>query len=160
MESLQESLFDKDIVKGSEVKLGELYELSPVRHHNMVINSIHKVLNMFDEKKLKKENFTFKTNRDHDFIDLYGYHTCIAEFVDMILNIPMQDINKIFEEPYNGNKHIASTIEKYYSNGGYYAKNIYIVGRKLSAGKLIELTVYENINNSSPSSIKLTFEKR
>jgi len=161
MKTLQESLFDKDIVKGSAVKLGELYGLSTISHYNGVTNNVRKVFAMFDEKLWKKEKFPIKVPSDHGFISYWKmYDSRMDLFVNMFLNTPMEEINKLFEEQYQGSKMLAQYLSKYFSYGGSKAKKIYIVGRKLSGDDFIEITIYDDIMSSSPSSIKLTFEKK
>ena len=160
MKSLQESLFDHDIEK-SDVLLGELYKLSDVSNYNMVTNDIRKVLAMFDERILKKEKFPHKVSLDHGFISYWKKHDSrIDLFINMFLNTPMQEFEKIFKEPWKGNKQLADYLSKYFSYGGGKAKNIYISGRSMNNRDLLEITIYDNIDLSTPSSIQLTFEKR
>ena len=160
MKTLQESLFDNDIIT-SGVRFGELYELSAVSHYNGVTNNIREVLGMFDEKALKKARFPIKVNKDNGFIEYWKMtDSRIDLFVEMLLNMPMQYINKIFENPaMNGKRAIEDYLSKYYSHHGAKAKDIFIGQRKLYDGS-IELTIYDNIRLSRPSSIKLTFEKK
>ena len=162
MKTLRESLFDKDLVQNSDVRLGELYELSPVSHHCGVTNNIREVLGMFDEKTWARAKFPFHVREDCSFIEYWSdmEPKRLVPFINMFFNLPMTDIDKLFEEPFTGSKHLAKCLEKYYSYHGAKAKNIYIVGRKMDDGRLIEITVYKDIRVSSPSSIKLTFEKR
>jgi hypothetical protein len=162
MKTLQESLFDKNIVKNSDVKLGELYEISPVRHANGVTNDIRKVLGMFDEKAWARAKFPLRVREDCGFIEYWSdmEPKRLVPFINMIFNLSMVDINKLFENPSEGSKHVAKCLEKYYSYHGGKAKNIYITGRHFGGDSLIEITVCDNIMLPSPSSIKLTFEKR
>jgi hypothetical protein len=162
MKSLQESLFDKDIIQNSDVRLGELYEISPVIHYCGVTNNIREVLGMFDEKAWARAKWPLHVREDCSFIEYWSdiEPRRLVPFINMFFNLPMSDINKLFEKPSTGSEHLAKCLEKYYSYHGAKAKHIYIVGRKLDKDRLIEITVYKDILVPSPSSIKLTFEKR
>ena len=158
---MTESLFDKDIVQNSDIRLGELYNLSDISHYNGVTNDVRRVLAMFDEKLWKKETFPLKVSSYNNFINYWKkYDSRMDLFVNMLLNTPMMEINKLFEEPYQGSKQLANYLSKYFSYGGGKAKKIYICGRKFRGGDFIEITVYDDIMLSTPSSIKLTFEKK
>ena len=119
-------------------------------------------IEMFDEKTWDRAKFPLHVREDCSFIEYWSdmEPRRLVPFINMFFNLPMTDINKLFEEPFTGSEHLAKCLKKYYSYHGAKAKNIYIVGRKMDKGRLIEITVYKDIRVSSPSSIKLTFEKR
>lgn len=162
MRTLQESLFDQDIIKKSDIKLGELYEISPVSHHCMVTNNIREVLGLFDENALNRANFSLHVREDCSFIEYWSDDNPeLIPFINMIFNLPMSDINKLSKEPhYVASEHLVKCLEKYFSRRGKNAKKMYITGWKSSDEKFIEITIYNNIMSPTPSSIKLTFKKK
>ena len=158
MKTLRESLFDTDDVIKSDIKIGNLYEISPNRFYSQVHNNIKKFLQLFDAKKLNKANFPLKVREDCSFIEYWSaYNPSFIPFINLIFNMPMVIANKL-GSGLSAFKQVKDYFEDYASSHEA-VKNLYIVGRKLNGDKFLEITIYDNIRDSSPNGIQITFER-
>ena len=88
MKTLVESLFDRDLVK-RKVLLGDVYELSPVSHHNMVTNDIWRAASAFDGVKLEKAKFPFHVDKNNSFVVYFSQQMFkLPYIIDAILSLP------------------------------------------------------------------------
>lgn len=161
MKTLQESLFDKDIVKNSDVKLGELYELSSASHENMISNDYNRMIQIFDIRKLRKENFDLKVDTNNSFVEYWSQYVEIEMFINMILNMPMDLFLYIkksaMNKPELGKKRVIDEYLGKYLRPAF-EKNLYIRVREI--GSKYDFILTDNMLASHPNSIKLTFVKK
>jgi hypothetical protein len=158
MKTLRESLFDTDNVIKSDIKIGDLYEISPNRYYNQVHNNIKKFLQMFDAKKLDEADFPLKVREDCSFIEYWSaYNKSFIPFMNLIFNMPMVIADKL-GGGYSATERARDYFKDYVSSHEA-IRNLYIIGRKLNGNKFLEITIYDNIRDSSPNGIQITFER-
>ena len=155
MKALRESLFDKDIVKKSNVQIGELYELSDAPHHNYFSNEPRFFMMMFKSSKLRNWNYKF-VDLDNNFIEYWEKENLegIAALIDIILQMPAI----ILSNP--SNFHIGQNIKnelKPYTNQTYY-DSLYVGVRKIK--DYVEISMYDDLDSSTPSSMKIMLKKK
>lgn len=161
MKTLRESLFDKDIVKNSDVKLGELYELSTVSHHNSFSNSPSKFIEVFDKKKLLKLKHHF-VDLKNNFIEYWEKRGIdgLSSLIDCILCAPAQT----FTAPNNVvcEKTLKNYLKPFISPKKY--NDLFISIRRWSTSivkdYMIDIQIYDNIMSSSSNSMDITIIKK
>lgn len=153
MKTLQESLFDQD-VKKLNVQIGELYELSNTPHHNFFSNDPSIFMGLFKYKELKKWNCKF-VDLDNNFIEYWEKRNRIlglAALIDIIFQAPAIVLNDLT------GKELKKELKPYVKSSDY--DDLYVSIRSWKASDRFEISIYDNINSSSPNSMKITLIKK
>ena len=152
MKTLRESLFDTD-QKNVDVRIGELYELSEVPHHNFFSNDPKSFMKLFKSKELKKWNYRF-VDLKNNFIE-YWERTSnlegLAALIDIILYMPAEILNKP-----NAGRLIKDELKPYVNPSNYSTLNVMF--RKIK--DLFEISIYGNLFLSSPNSMKIMLKEK
>lgn len=155
MKTLQESLFDHDIIKNSDVNLGELYELSNQPHQLCITNDIDSVIRMFDIDEIKKIKFKFEVDKKNSCIDHWRkFNPDLILILNLLLNSPMTE----FKTKERINKYINKFLKPYYHKSNHVFITSLTNSKDLT--DLLRIDIYDDIFDSRPSSIKLTFKKK
>jgi hypothetical protein len=155
MKTLQESLFDQD-VKKINVQIGELYELSEAPHHNFFSNDPLIFMDLFKYKELKKWNCKF-VDLDNNFIEYWEKRRGIlglAALIDIILQIPA--IMLINQSEFQAARNIKKELKPYVKPSDY--DSLYVGVRKIK--DLVEISIYDNLDSSTPHSMKIMLKKK
>ena len=153
MKTLQESLFDQD-PKNVNVQIGELYELSEVPHHNFFSNDPLEFMGLFKYKELKKWNYKF-VDLDNNFIEYWEKRNRIlglAALIDIIFQAPAIVLNDLT------GKELKKELKPYVKSSDY--DDLYVSIRSWKVSDRFEISIYDNINSSSPNSMKITLIKK
>lgn len=153
MKTLQESLFAQD-VKKIDVQIGELYELSEAPHHNFFSNDPLEFMDLFKYKELKKWNYKF-VDLDNNFIEYWEKRNRVlglAALIDIIFQTPAIVLND------STGKELKKELKPYVKSSDY--DDLYVSIRGWKGGVVFEISIYDNINSSSPNSMKITLIKK
>lgn len=160
MKTLQESLFDKNIIK-SDVLTGELYKLSTFSHHNSFSNNPSKFIEVFNKKKLLKLKYHFADSKNN-FVEYWEKHGIdgLSALIDCILCAPAH----IFTDPNNVvcEKTLKNYLKPFVDSKNY--NDLFINIRRFSTSvdkdHMIDISLYDNIKSSSPNSMEIMIIKK
>jgi len=153
MKTLRESLFDQD-VKKIDVQIGELYELSDVSHHNFFSNDPSVFMNLFKYKELKKWPCKF-VDLDNNFIEYWERRQKIlglAALIDIILQAPAIVLND------STGKELKKELKPYVKPSDY--DDLYVSIRNWHNGERFWISIYDNMNLSTPHSLIIVLVRK
>lgn len=161
MKSLVESLFDNNLAK-KDLCIGDVYKLSGAPHDNYFSNDPFLFIDLFKEKELKKAkgNYTY-VDLDNGFVEywdrmksnLKGFG--IAPVIDIILKAPVSTITK--PNPTDCESEFKEYLEPYIHPTDYKDFRVFI--KFFEHRRIVELSFYDNILDSRPSSMTIHLER-
>lgn len=156
MKSLAESIFDNNLIK-KDLCIGDVYKLSDAPHDNHFSNDPFSFVDLFKGKELKKVKGHYKyVDLNNGFIEYWedkSYN--IASIIDIIFRAPISTITN--SNPTVCESEFKKYLEPYIHSTDYKDFRVFI--KFFKQRDIIELSFYDNILDSQPSSMTIHLER-